>query len=58
MDDGRIAGAATARYAKKKETILAAATDDQMPAVSGELASAGGAETGGDAGDESDLGHG
>lgn len=26
MDDGRIAGAATARYAKKKETILAAAT--------------------------------
>ena len=40
------------------QTILAAATDDQMPAVSGELASAGGAETGGDAGDESDLGHG
>ena len=26
MDDGRIAGAATARYARKKETILAAAT--------------------------------
>ncbi|PZQ51133.1 MAG: TetR family transcriptional regulator, partial [Phenylobacterium zucineum] len=26
MDDGRVAGAATARYARKKETILAAAT--------------------------------
>ena len=26
MDDGRIAGAATSRYARKKETILAAAT--------------------------------
>lgn len=26
MDDGRIAGAATARYARKKETILSAAT--------------------------------